>query len=73
MQKNRASTMTGCKIIIVVSAVLFGIASGFLRQCVADGDTFGTVISVIAMIVDLWTASGCLGVIRNGVADISDH
>lgn len=73
MQKNSASTMTGCKIIIVISAVLFGIASGFLKRCVADGDMFGTVISVIAMIVDLWIASGCLGVIRNGVADISDH
>ena len=73
MQKNRASTITGCKVIFVLSAVLFGIASGFLKLCVADGDTFGTVISAIAMIVDLWTASGCLGVIRNGVADISDH
>ena len=73
MQKNRASTMTGCKIIIVVLAVLFGIASGFLKRCVADGDTFGTVISVIAMIVDLWTVSRCLSVIRSGIADISDH
>ena len=73
MRQLTSLEMAICKAFVVAFAVLLGASVSFCYTSFLKEDILGLVISSVATALDLWMAAGCFGLIRNGIADISDH